>query len=498
MSSFPGKYGPDSKLPEQRLFIGGKFADASGNERFETVNPATNRAICAVQQAEQQDVDTAVNSAAAAQLGWAETPARERAKILLRAAQILRDRNGELAELETLDTGKAISETSTVDIITGAEALEYYAGIAPAIHGDCIDHPPSAFSMVRREPLGVCAGIGAWNYPLQIALWKSAPALACGNAMVFKPAELTPLSALALAEIYSEAGLPDGLFNVVQGDARVGRMLSLHPGVHKVSLTGEAETGKMVMADAASSLKHVTFELGGKSPFIVFADADLESAASAALLANFYSTGQVCSNGTRVFVQREARDEFLSLIGPRTKAMQLGCPFAPETQVGPLIGREHLAKVESYMENAFASKASHIAGGRRPDDPGLAAGNYITPAVFADCDDGMKFVEEEVFGPLMAVLCFDDEEEAIRRANDTRFGLAAGVFTRDMSRAHGAARRLQAGMVWINDYNITPPEVPFGGVKHSGLGRENGLQAIAHYTQTKTIYANLGKVEAVY
>lgn len=494
----PGKYSPDSTLPVQKLFINGAFIDATSGVTFADINPATNRTICEVQQAAQQDVDAAVAAARRAQPQWADTPARERAKILLRAAELLRANNNELAELETLDTGKALAETRAVDVITGAEVLEYYAGVAPTIHGDSVDHPPAAFSLVRREPLGVCAGIGAWNYPLQIALWKSAPALACGNTMVFKPAELTPLTAMRLAEIYSEAGLPPGVFNVVQGDGAVGRMLSLHPGVDKVSLTGEAQTGKRVMADAATTLKHVTFELGGKSPLLIFADCDMQSAVSAALSANFFSSGQVCSNGTRVFVERAARDEFLAAIKPRTEALRLGCPFDLNTQVGPLMSRVHFDKVAEYMQDAFASAALHIAGGRTPQDDSLAAGNYLHPAVFADCTDEMRFVREEVFGPLMAVLTFDDEDEAVRRANATDYGLSAGVFSRDFARAHRVSRRLQAGMVWINDYNITPPEVPFGGVKHSGIGRENGLHTIQHYTQLKTIYANLGPVEPYY
>lgn len=494
----PGAYGPDSTLPMQQLFINGIFVEATADESFATVNPATNRVICQVQQAAPADVDAAVAAARAAFPMWAKTPARERGKILFRAAELLRARNDELAALETLDTGKAISETQTVDIISGAEVLEYYAGLAPAIHGDYFEHPPAAFSIVRREPLGVCAGIGAWNYPIQIAMWKSGAALACGNTMVFKPAELTPLTALALADIYRQAGLPEGVFNVLQGDARVGRMLSLHPGVDKVSLTGEASTGKKVMADAATTLKHVTFELGGKSPLVIFADADMDSAVAAALLANFFSSGQVCSNGTRVFVQRAVRDEFIGKIKPRVEAMRLGCPFDKHTQVGPLMSREHMQKVEGYMENAFASAATHVVGGRRPANPALAAGNYVHPAVFADCADDMKFVREEVFGPLMAVLTFDDEAEALQRANSTDYGLSGAVFTGDFARANRFAQRLEAGMVWINDYNITPPEVPFGGVKHSGIGRENGLQAVEHYTQMKTIYANMGKVQAYY
>ena len=496
-TEMPGKYGPGSTLPLQGLFINGKLSEATSDETFVTMNPATNKAICEVQQASSADADRAVKAARDAQEKWSKTPARERSKILLRAAEMLRTQNDELAELETLDTGKAISETRSVDVITGAEVLEYYAGVSPGICGRHIDHPPNAFSMVRREPLGVCAGIGAWNYPIQIALWKSAPALACGNTMVFKPAELTPLTALSLARVYAEAGLPEGVFNVIQGDGRAGQLLSRHPGVDKISLTGEAETGKRVMSDASSSLKHITFELGGKSPLLIFADCDMESAVSASLMANFFSSGQVCSNGTRVFVERSARDEFVKAVGERASSLRLGCPFDMETQVGPLVSREHMEKVLGYMRSAKESSASHITGGHVPEGE-LSSGNYVHPAVFADCEDDMLFVREEVFGPLMSVLVFDEEEEALRRANNTDFGLAAGVFCADFSRAHRIAQQLQAGMVWINDYNITPPEAPFGGTKHSGIGRENGLDAISHYTQTKTIYANLGEVEPVY
>jgi betaine-aldehyde dehydrogenase len=485
-------------LPTQQLYIGGKYVDATSGETFETVNPATNQVICEVQQASQGDVDAAVTAAQAGFAIWSAMPALERTRIMLKAVEILRERNDEIAHLETLDSGKPLSETTTVDVVVGADQIEYYAGLISMLHGQHFDFPPSGFASVKREPLGICAGIGAWNYPVQIAMWKSAPAIACGNSFIFKPAELTPLTALKLAEIYTVAGLPDGVFNVVQGDYRVGQMLSRHESISKISLTGEVDTGKKVMADAATTLKGVTLELGGKSPIIVFDDADIDNAINATLVANFYSAGEVCSNGTRVFVQRGLYDAFVAKLGPRTRALKIGDPFDPDVMVGPLISREHHSKVMGYMDAALASSARHICGGAVPDDAVLAQGNYVTPAIFADCNDDMSFVKEEVFGPLMSVLSFDDEDEVLRRANDTNYGLSGAVFTRDFARAHRVANAIEAGNVWINSYNDLPPSIPFGGYKQSGYGRENGLVTLDHFTQWKTIYANLGDFEAYY
>jgi betaine-aldehyde dehydrogenase len=488
-------YNAKSTLPTQRNFIAGRYIDSTSGASFDTRHPGNDRVICDVQTAGEAEVDAAVAAAASAFEDWSRMPAAERGAILRRATTILRERNDELAELETLDTGKPIAETSVVDIATGADVVDYFAGVAQSIHGQHVDLPPEAFAMIRREPLGVCAGIGAWNYPIQIALWKSGPALACGNTMVFKPAEQTPLTALKLAEIYTEAGMPPGVFNVVQGAAETGAMLVRHPDVAKVTLTGSVEVGRIVMAEAARDLKKVTLELGGKSPIIIFDDADLDNALNASLVGNFYSSGQVCSNGTRVFVHEAVHDEFVDRLKKRTEAIRVGDPFDPETQLGPLVTREHYEKVLGYLDGAKESKAQHVCGGDRVD---LDNGYYVSPAVFAGCEDDMAFVCDEVFGPLMSVLSFGDEGEAIERANRTHFGLSGAVFTRDFSRAHRVANRLQAGSVWINDYNITPAEVPFGGYKQSGVGRENGLQAIEHYTQVKTIYANLGDVPQTY
>ncbi len=492
------KYCANTTLPKQKNYIGGEYVSNQSGDSFVTRHPGNDNPICEVETAGESEVRNAVEAALDAYKTWSQTPAAERGVILRRAAGLLRERNQELAELETLDTGKPIAETSAVDIITGADVIEYFAGVAQSIHGQHVNLPPDAFAMIRREPLGVCAGIGAWNYPMQIAMWKSGPALACGNTMVFKPAEQTPLTTLKLAEIYSEAGLPPGVFNVVQGARDTGAALISHPDVAKVTLTGSVETGKIVMAHAASDLKKVTLELGGKSPIIIFDDADLENALNATLVANFYSTGQVCSNGTRVFVQDTLHDEFVDRLGERTKALRLGDPFDPATQIGPLVSREHYEKVCAYMTVAKKSGARHVCGGDAITEGALSKGLYVTPSIFAECTDDMEFVRDEVFGPLMSVLSFKTEEEALERANSTHFGLAGAVFTTDFSRAHRVANRIQAGCVWINDYNITPPEVPFGGYKQSGVGRENGLQAIEHYTQVKTIYVNLGDVPETY
>lgn len=492
-------YDKTSTLGPQRSFINGSYVSSSSGQTFQTRHPGTGHVICDVETADDRLVDAAVASARAAFVAWSAMPVAERGAILRRAAALLRDRNQELAELETLDTGKAIQETSVVDIISGVEVLEYYAGVTQSLSGSHVDLPPEAFAIMRREPLGVCAAIGAWNYPIQIALWKSAPALACGNTMVFKPSEMTPLTALKLAEIYTEAGMPDGVFNVVLGSGETGSALVQHPDVAKISLTGSVATGKRVAALAAESLKKVTLELGGKSPIVVFDDSDIESAINAALAGNFYSTGQVCSNGTRVFVHDTIFDRFVEEVVERTTRIRVGDPFDPEVQMGPLVSKQQLEKVGSYLEQASASDDVDIrCGGEVLATDDLNGGYFVSPAVVVAASDDHAVVTEEVFGPLMTILKFTDETEVIDRANATRLGLAAAVFSQDFSRAHRVANKLQAGIVWINEYNITPAEIPFGGYKESGIGRENGLQTIEHFTQTKTIYANLGKVEPTY
>jgi betaine-aldehyde dehydrogenase len=479
------------------LFIGGGPRDATSGETFASVNPATGAVLGDVQHASDDDVDRAVASSRTAFEEWRDLPGAVRGRFLMEAVRLLRLRNDELAALEVADTGKPIAEATVVDVASGADCIEYFAGVAATLHGEHVDLGGS-WGYTRREPLGVCAGIGAWNYPLQIACWKSAPALACGNAMVFKPAELTPFSAFRLAEIYAEAGVPAGLFNVVQGDHRVGQALTAHPGIAKVSLTGEVGTGRKVMAQAAPTLKHVTLELGGKSPLIVFPDADLDNAVSGALLGNFYTQGEVCSNGTRVFVHREVKAEFTARLVARVGKMIVGDPTDPSTHVGALISQDHLDKVLDYIAAGRAEGARVLVGGERVTDGALAHGFFVQPTVFDGCSDEMSIVREEIFGPVMTVLDFDGEDEVIARANESPFGLAAGVFTRDLQRAHRVVRRLEAGTAWINTYNVTPIELPFGGVKQSGLGRENGSAAVEHYTQLKSVYVEMGDVDAPY
>jgi len=476
----------------------GRPLNFSAGERFASINPANGEVLGYVNVAGPDEVNAAVRAAQRAQPQWAALTGAERARVLRKAAQLLRSRNQQLAELETRDTGKPIQETLVVDVISGAECLEYFASLAQSLSGEHLDLGPQAFGYTRREPLGIVAGIGAWNYPLQIACWKAAPALACGNAMIFKPAELTPLSAVKLEEILLEAGLPAGVFQVVQGFAETGRLLTKHSDIRKVSLTGEVGTGKAVMSDSAQTLKNVTLELGGKSPLIVFDDAKLDNAVSGALLANFYSSGQVCSNATRVFVHSKIKAQFLERLLKRVGAMRIGDPMDPATQVGALVSEQHMQKVLSYIARGRAEGARLLIGGNRVTCGNLGKGYFVAPTIFDGCRDDMTIVREEIFGPVMSVLEFDDESQVIERANATEFGLAAGVFTNDLTRAHRVIAKLEAGTCWINHYNVTPIELPFGGVKMSGLGRENGRAAIEHYTRLKSVYVAMGDVDAPY
>ena len=478
--------------PKASHFVNGAYLEDTAGAPMQVIYPATGETIATLHEATPDVIDQAITGAQAAQVEWARLSGMERGRVLRRAADIMRDRNRDLSVLETYDTGKPLQETLVADATSGADALEYFGSVAAGLTGEHIPLPGGDWAYTVREPLGVCVGLGAWNYPTQIACWKAAPALACGNAMVFKPSETTPLSALKVAEILIEAGAPAGLFNVVQGAGAVGGPLVGDPRVAKVSLTGSVPTGRKVYAAAAQDMKHVTMELGGKSPILVFDDASIEDAVSGAILGNFYSTGQVCSNGTRVFVQRAVKEGFLDRLTTRLAKAVIGDPLDEATNFGPMVSEAQLQIVMGYIEQGKAEGARLVHGGHRIDRPGA----WIEPTVFADVTDEMAIAREEIFGPVMSVLDFNDEDEAIRRANATEYGLSAGVYTRDLQRGHRVIGQLQAGSCFLNSYNDAPVEVPFGGVKASGVGRENSKAAIEHYSQLKSVYVRMGETEA--
>jgi len=472
-------------------FIDGKYVEDKAGEPIPVIYPATGEVIATVYSATPAIIEQALDAAKRAGVIWSKMTGTERGRVLRRAADIMRERNHDLSVLETFDTGKPYQETSVADATSGADALEYFGGLAAGITGEHIQLGDD-FVYTRREPLGVCVGIGAWNYPTQIASWKGAPALACGNTMVFKPSETTPLCALKVAEILHEAGAPAGVYNVIQGYGTVGAALITDNRVAKVSLTGSVPTGRKVYAAAAEGIRHVTMELGGKSPLVIFDDADLENAVSGAILGNFYSSGQVCSNGTRVFVQKGIKEAFLARIAERLKGVVMGDPQDPNVNFGPMVSERQRDIVEGFITKGKTEGARLIAGGNRVDGPGF----FLEPTVFADVTDDMSIAREEIFGPVLSVLDFETEEEVIARANDTEFGLAAGVFTSDLTRAHRVVAGFDAGTCYINTYNLAPVEAPFGGSKLSGVGRENSKAAIEHYTQIKGVYVAMGDVEA--
>lgn len=478
--------------PEGSHFIGGRYVEDTTGDEISVIYPHSGQIIATLYSATATIIDNALESARSAQQDWARLSGTERGRILREAAKIMRDRNRALSELETHDTGKPLSETLVADAASGADALEYFGGLAGTLTGDYIPLADGDFAYTRREPLGVCIGLGAWNYPIQIASWKAAPALACGNAMVFKPSEMTPLSALKLAEILVEAGAPPGVFNVIQGYGHVGASLAADLRVDKVSLTGSVSTGRKVYAAAAEGIRHVTLELGGKSPIVVFDDAHLENAVSSAINGNFYSTGQICSNGTRVFVQSGLYDTFVARVAERMENARIGDPMNGATTIGPMVSARQREVVAGYIAKGIEEGARLVKGGKIINGPGY----YIEPTLFAGVTDDMTIAREEIFGPVMSVLRFETEDEAIARANATKFGLAAGVFTRDVARAHRVAASFQAGTCYINTYNLTPVEAPFGGSKLSGIGRENSKAAIDHYSQIKSVYVGMNDTEA--
>ena len=478
--------------PPASHYINGEYVEDTNGTPFDVIYPATGKRIAKLHAATQAIIDRALSAAQAAGAEWAAMSGTERGRILRRAADIMRERNYDLSVIETHDTGKPLQETLVADATSGADALEYFGGLAAAITGEHIQLPGGDFVYTRREPLGVCVGIGAWNYPTQIACWKGAPALACGNTMVFKPSETTPLSALKVAEILTEAGAPKGIYNVVQGMGDVGAALIGDKRVAKVSLTGSVPTGRKVYAAAAEGLRHVTMELGGKSPLVIFDDADLDNAVSGAILGNFYSTGQVCSNGTRVFVQKGIREAFVARLVERLKGVVMGDPLDEATNFGPMVSARQREIVLGFIEKGVAEGATLAAGGKAVDGDGF----FIEPTVFTDVTDDMTIATDEIFGPVLSVLDFETEDEVMARANATDFGLAAGVFTQDLTRAHRVAAGFEAGTCYINTYNDAPVQAPFGGSKLSGVGRENSKEAINHYSEVKSVYVRLTDLEA--
>ncbi|TRX98371.1 hypothetical protein FHL15_001016 [Xylaria flabelliformis] len=484
---------------ERHTFYAGKPQPASKSSNyFETVNPSNGEPLGKIYTSSSDSINSAVESARGAFPSWSATPPIERARILQRAVSLLRQRNDELAQIETLDTGKPFSETSTVDIVTGADVLEYFANLVASggLNGESFRLRPSAMVYTSKEPLGVCAGIGAWNYPIQIALWKSAPCLAAGNCMVYKPSEFTPLHAQYLAEIYREAGLPDGVFNVIYGAGEVGAHLTAHPAIAKVSFTGQVATGKKVAGSAAGGMKYVTMELGGKSPLVILPGAAVDQAVDVAMMANFFSSGQVCTNGTRVFVPRAMKKDFERALLQKIPFVRAGDLSDMGTNFGPLNSKVHHQKVIEYIRRGIEEdKATLLCGGL--DQPAnlptnLRQGYWVQPTVFTDCRDDMTIVKEEIFGPVMAILTYDVVDEAIQRANATELGLAAGVVGRDIDQCHLVISRLEAGITWVNTWGESPAEMAVGGWKQSGLGVENGRRGLEAWVRNKSTIIEMG------
>ncbi|MEU6734429.1 aldehyde dehydrogenase family protein [Streptomyces physcomitrii] len=475
------------------LYIDGEWVPAAAGGRRDVVNPFDASVVRSVDEADAADVDRAVRAAARAfrEEDWARAPVRRRADVLFRVSELLRRDVEEIARTETLDTGKTLTE-ARIDVEDVAAAFRYFAEIAGKDGGRVVDVGPGVLSRVVYEPIGVCALIAPWNYPLLQASWKVAPALAAGNTFVLKPSETTPLSTLALIRLIEEAGAPRGVANLVLGSgATVGAALTAHPDVDLVSFTGGLATGRRIMASAAEGVKNIALELGGKNPNLVFADADFDAALGFALDASFLHSGQVCSAGSRLLVQDTLHDRFVEALAERAAAIRLGDGLDPATESGPLSSAEHRDKVEAYFAIAREDGARLVTGGGRPDDPALARGFFLRPTVYADCERSMRIVQEEVFGPVVTVERFHDEDEAVALANDTRYGLAGGVWTSEASRAQRVANRLRHGTVWINDFHPYLPQAEWGGFGRSGVGRELGPTGLREYQEAKHIYQNL-------
>jgi acyl-CoA reductase-like NAD-dependent aldehyde dehydrogenase len=477
-------------LPPPRLWIGGEWTAPQGGRTFPTENPATEETICEVAGASPADVDRAVAAAQAALDGdWGrKTAARERGRLLWKIADLLESRIDEFALLETLDNGKPIFESRYVDVPAAIDALRYFAGWADKVTGETLPvSGPFVLAYTLREPIGVVAAITPWNFPLIQALWKIAPALACGNAVIHKPASYTPLTALKFAELASEAGLPPGALNVLPGrGSEVGNALVAHPGIAKITFTGSTEVGKDIMRGAADTVKRVTLELGGKSPNIVFADADLDAAVKGAYNGIFYGKGEVCAAGSRLFVEESVHDELVARLVERTKKLVPGDPLDPRTRLGALVSGKQRETVLSYVE-AGKEEGARVAWGGEAAAVG-GKGYFMQPTILDAVKNDMRVAREEIFGPVLVAIPFKDAKDAVAQANANIYGLAAGVWTRDVGKAHQVARELQAGTVWINQYNWYDSGAPFGGYKQSGFGRELGKQALEYYTESKTVF----------
>jgi acyl-CoA reductase-like NAD-dependent aldehyde dehydrogenase len=478
----------------KQLFINNTWRDASGGKTLEVINPATEEAIAEVASAEQADVDAAVAAARTALDGpWGKLSARERGRLVWTIGERLMERADEIARLETLHNGKPIFESRQIEVPAAAECFQYYAGWADKIHGETIPVKGNYLTYTLREPVGVIAAIVPWNFPLLLTSWKVAPALACGNTVIIKPASQTPFTALALAEIAAEVGLPPGVLNVITGPgSKVGQMLVEHPGIDKIAFTGDTSTGRQIMSGSAATLKKITLELGGKSPNIVFPDADLDAAIRGATTGIFYGKGEVCAAGSRLLVDRSIKSEFIDKVAARAKKMSPGDPMDPKTRLGAVASKKQLETDLRYIEVAKKEGAQLVAGGGRADI-GTGKGYFLQPTVFDHVTPEMTIAREEIFGPVLAAIEFGDVDEAIARANDSSYGLAAAVWTKDIKKAHYVARKLQAGTVWINTYNIYDTAAPFGGYKQSGFGREMSVHALEHYTQVKSVWVDLNQ-----
>jgi acyl-CoA reductase-like NAD-dependent aldehyde dehydrogenase len=479
-------------ITANQLFINNEWRPSSSGKTMPVVNPATEEVIAEVPSAEKADVDLAVDAARAALAGpWGQLSARERGRLVRKLGERLMERADEVARLETLHNGKPISESRHVEIPAAAECFEYYGGWSDKVMGETIPVKGNHLTYTLREPVGVVAAIVPWNFPLLLAAWKVAPALACGNVVIVKPASQTPLTALALGEIAREVGLPPGVLNVITGaGSTVGQALVEHPGIDKIAFTGDTSTGRSIMRGAAETLKKITLELGGKSPNLVLADADIDAAIRGATIGIFYGKGEVCAAGSRLLVDRTIKDEFLDKLAARVKKMVPGDPLDPKTRYGAISSRKQLDTVLRYIDAGRTEGATLLTGGARADI-GTGKGYFVQPTVFTDVKPSMTISREEIFGPVLATIDFADLDEAIATANDTPYGLAAGVWTRDIKKAHYVARRLQAGTVWVNTYNVYDTAAPFGGYKQSGFGREMSAHALEHYTQVKSVWVDL-------